>query len=173
MLPGPTPGLRVVMATDDPGATQALTPPPRSSPSLDEWPCQGSGQGPGTTPLTGARVGLGDRVGQLCGVSGGLTADVWPLWPRQPQQQPSGVGNAKLSQPPRAKAPAPQLPRACSPPTQGLSSRPGVCKQSGQNLGDAEWWPQEVGAWALSSAAKHAHSLPWVFDASLGPGFQL
>lgn len=50
-------------------------------PSLNQQPCQYSGQGPGTTLPTGAWVGLGDRVGQPCGVSGDLMTDVWSPWP--------------------------------------------------------------------------------------------
>lgn len=55
MVLGPKPGPNVVMATDNPGADQALTPPPQSGPGLSELPCLCSSQGPGTTPPKGAQ----------------------------------------------------------------------------------------------------------------------
>lgn len=80
MALGPRPGPSVVMATDDPGADRALTPPPQW-PQLRELPGRCPSRGPGTTLLEGARAGSGDGVGQHCLVSRGLTADVWPPWP--------------------------------------------------------------------------------------------
>lgn len=74
MALGPRPGPSVVMATDDPGADRALTPPPQW-PQLRELPGRCPSRGAGTTLLKGARAGSGD------GVSRGLTADVWPPWP--------------------------------------------------------------------------------------------
>lgn len=118
----------LVMATDDPGADQALTPPPQNGPNPDKPPCQCLI--PSTTPLQRARAGVGDSVGQFCSMTRGLMDRHLASWPGdaaqlgllapgpcQPQPQPGRVGDAKLSQPLRAKVLAPSpSPRACSPP---------------------------------------------------------
>lgn len=63
---GPDPCL--VMATEDPGAGQALSPPPQNGPNPDKSPCQCPS--PSITSLKGA--GLGDSAGQFCRVTRGL-----------------------------------------------------------------------------------------------------
>lgn len=69
-MPGSDPCL--VMATDDPGADQALTPPPQNGPNLDKLPCQCPSPSPNTIPLKRAQAELGDSVGQLCSITRGL-----------------------------------------------------------------------------------------------------
>lgn len=77
------------------------------------------------------------------------------------------VPKPRRHSPPGPAAPPAPHPRACHPDLECASNR---VRASGTQSGG----PRRLGllgrsAWALSPAAKHAHSLPWVSDASLGP----
>ena len=88
----------------------------------------------------------------------------------QPKPRPSRVGDAKLSWPPRAKAPAPPPylppPRHCNPGLECLSSL--LTASGAQGSGPRRLGLLGMSAWVLSSAAKCTHGPPQAFDAFSG-----
>lgn len=147
---GPRLSLCVVMATDNPDADQAVTPPPQRSPSLNKPPCPCPSPSPCTTLLNGAWMRLGNSVGQPCSVPSthldSVTEPCCTAGPAGPRalsasaeaQQARGCQAVTLCQSSGAThPPGPEAPQA-------LLSGPRVSKRSGQSLRGSEWWPQEA-----------------------------